>query len=66
MPQLAMAARYQGRSNWFRRWAYQAKVIKMFDRINSPAVRKKIEVLICPSWLKRSWELRQAACGYGM
>ena len=39
---------------------------KDVDRINSPAVRKKIEVLICPSWLKRSWELRQAACGYGM
>jgi hypothetical protein len=44
MPQLAMAARYQGRSNWFRRWAYQAKVMKMFERINRPAVRTKIEL----------------------
>src|ERR1700675_2098678 len=50
-----MAARYQGRSNRFRRWAYQANVMKMFERISSPAGRKKIEVLIRPSWFKRSW-----------
>jgi hypothetical protein len=44
MPQLASAARYQGRCARFRKWAYQAKVMKMLDSTSSPAVRTKIEV----------------------
>src|SRR5215210_6166499 len=34
---------YHGRVPRFRRWAYQANVMKMFDRISSPAVRRKID-----------------------
>src|SRR3954470_15564201 len=34
---------YHGRVPRFRRWAYQANVMKTFDRISSPAVRKKID-----------------------
>src|SRR4026209_165515 len=48
IPQLTSAARYQGRCPRFRRWAYQAKVMKMLDSRRSPAVRRKIEVGMGP------------------
>lgn len=38
MPQLKKAAIYQGLSLRFFRWAYQAKVIKIFDIANSRTV----------------------------
>src|SRR6185312_13499533 len=44
MLQLIIAARYQGLSARFRRWAYQANVMKMLESSSRPAVRMRIEL----------------------
>src|SRR5690242_14392764 len=46
MPQLRMAATYQGRSARFCRWAYQAKVMNTFEHTRRSAVRYTMSVLI--------------------
>src|ERR1043166_5266238 len=43
IPQLASAATYHLRSPRFRKWAYQAKVMKTFDATRSRAVRVKTD-----------------------
>src|SRR3954470_8361164 len=43
MPQLRSAATYHGRSARFRRCAYHAKVMKMFEAISRPTVTSGLE-----------------------
>src|SRR6185312_5821995 len=45
MPQLASAATYHARVLRFRRCAYHANVMKRFERISSPAVRRTIGIV---------------------
>ncbi len=45
MPQLARAAMYHFLSFKFLRWAYHAKVIKIFDNISSVKVLNTIGIL---------------------
>src|SRR6476659_4103058 len=55
MPQLAMAAKYHGRSARFRRCAYQANVMKTLERTSRPAVRNITEVPMGPSCSVWNW-----------
>ena len=45
MPQLTIAATYHLRSFRFRKWAYQANVMKTFEAIRSSAVRRKTGIV---------------------
>src|SRR5450759_729253 len=53
IPQLRMAAMYHFLSLRFFRCAYQANVMKVFEMIRSPAVRRNVEFirLVFPFWL---------------
>src|SRR5690349_21733386 len=46
IPQLASAARYHGRSAMFRRWAYQANVMKTLEQTSNSAARYTTAILI--------------------
>src|SRR5678815_3726245 len=49
MPQLASAASHHARCERFRRCAYQANVMKMFESTSRPAVCRKTDVFTLTS-----------------
>ena len=65
MLQLASTATYQGRPLRFRRCAYQANVMKMFESTSSPAVRRRIEVSMGSSWCQSPPGVTSTPCAPG-